>query len=280
MKYIKQAFGSIGVLIFLLFILIAILAFIFIPNNNEYKANIVVECISIAITAGLLTFFINWLPKHRKKRVAKAKIKQNVDWLLEYMEIIISVQLEVSKINKGLKEVTLSDITKTPIIHKGYSSMSEQMKDTSDQQHASDIVPYAVQKYDNTNKDIGVSKYPGKISFIKLVEDKCRSISQCLQDIKKYEYFYLDDIDFVEIITNIENSRFVINTLSDFCKGYFTVGQFGTPYFEFIELYKKLLTAGYNSYYTKTTIITDLVYLKQQEEISEQHALNFKDYFK
>lgn len=280
MKTIKKIFTSSGTYIFLFFILLSLLIFYCLPHN-EYKANFIVESISIGITAGLLTYFTDYLPKNRKKKIAKAKIKQNVNWLVEYMENIISIQLQLFNIHKTIKNVTLSDITNTPVMLKSHQTMSQQLMDINEQLHANDAVSYSVQIFDtNRTKNIGGYECVNQQPFIKFVEEKCAKITECIVDIKRYEYFYSDDIDFFETIIDIENSKFIRDILSDFCKGYFLIGTFGSFYFEFIELYKKLLKLGYNTSYSKTVLINDLEYIKQKIEENETIRHNIESYFK
>lgn len=280
MKIIKEILFLQGTYIFLVFVFIA-LTMLYCPINAEYKANFIVESISIAITAGLLTYFTDWQPKNKKRKIAKAKIQQNINWLIEYMENIISIQLQLFKIDKAIENVTLDDITNTPIILKPYSNMSQQLRDVSEQQHAYKEVSYRVQLFDVTSKK-NISGYEciHQQQFIKFVEKKCTEILNCIADIKRYEYFYSDDIDFFETIINIENSKFINDILSDFCKGFFLAGTFGTFYFEFIKLYRKLLKLGYNTSYSKTVQITDSEYIKQKIEENEAIKLSFENYFK
>lgn len=280
MKTIKKISTSSGTYIFLFFILLSLLIFYCLPQN-EYKANLIVESISIGITAGLLTYFTDWLPKNRKKKIAKAKIKQNVNWLVEYMENIISIQLQLFNIHKTIKSITLIDITNTPVMLKSYQTMSQQLADINEQLHANDVVSYSVQIFDtNSKKNIGGYECINQQPFIKFVEEKCEKITECIVDIKRYEYFYSDDIDFFETIIDIENSKFIRDILSDFYKGYFLIGTFGTFYFEFIELYKKLLKLRYNTSYSKTVLINDLEYIKQKIEENETLRHNIESYFK
>lgn len=249
-NFTKYILANVGVVI--AFICLTI-AFIFWLNPfewdlKEYKANIIVELISIAITVGIIDVIVNIIPKKNKKNTAKILIADDVSSMMSNMEFIISITLQIFKINKNLENIVLEDI-------KILGTFQKRM------QHNNEAVFWREDVYSAVTKErmtgFLVNKWTGTLNDN--IKSRITNVLTWADQVKKYEYFYYDDIEFVESITRIQNNKFLqyyskTPTQNNDC---FLFEHSDRDFFDLIILHKTLRKLTYNSYFSNYTLIKE-----------------------
>lgn len=193
------------------------------------------------ILSALFYFVVEEIPDRVRRHKAKHLINLQINYLLEYMEQIISIVIAKYKRNGNLKELAQKDF----LILDGETRLSIE-----------EISYLTTTYYTKTRKKKTAFYQYGTVN--NTIKDNLKYILDNISQIKNYEYFYASDNLLVECIRRIESC----NLIRYYCKNNdilkeipcFELHDTSIAMIEFVNLYLRLLKLKIHDEYTITTL--------------------------
>lgn len=235
-----------GLFVLVCCVIVDTIIFYNVADNNEYKANFIVEIISIGFTAGIFELIVNYLPLRKKDRIAKKIMAENLNKIISSMEGIISVTLKIFNISKTIEEIALKDTSQINCMNK---QLNGNINHSSDKLIASATIYYTKKN----KRKYGIN--PELITYNEYIKQCISVIEENLNKIQKFNYFYEHNIDFVKIISQLSICKFIIcyryNNKNDIKCFLFSTTE--SMFIDFVKIYKELLKMNYHTEYSITT---------------------------
>lgn len=219
-------------------LILTIFVYIFWPEN-AYKANIIVNILSIGITAGLIDILVNIIPENKKRKTAKNILKENVNGLLFRIEELINTTLLVFKVKIKLEDITFDELNiKNNILNQ---------LDGNIKYNDNIIVnKYSIYNIKTKKRIMGFINAPTK--YGDFIKNEIYEIQEYIKKITPFKYFYENDPNFVEAITRLQFCNFINSYGKN--NPCFIFTSTGKIFFEIIELYRKFVLLNYNTEYS------------------------------
>ena len=233
---------------------------IFITSSSIKEQYSFVYDVSMGIILSALFYFIvDVIPEKIKIHKAKKILSFQINRLLEYMEQIISLIVSVYERNSKLNELADKDF----LILNGETQLPNR-----------EISYLTTTYYKNGKKKTAVHSY-GTLNCI--VKNNISKIMDCLEQIKKFEYFYSDHTELIEYIRMLECND-VLNWYKKKDKNdtnCFLLYGTNKKVAEFISLYVRIKKLKFNSEYTVTTLDTKSETDKYKQERDDGTLLKY-----
>ena len=259
-------FKKISFWVIIVFIIIAVIVWFFM-NDNNFKANIIVNSISIAVTAGLIDILVNIIPENKRKKTAKNILGKNINWLLFTIEELITSTLLLFEINKTWQNVELDDVSGK---NKEPNQLNGNIK------YANEIIVNGFSIYDKKTKTKNTGFRQAPIKYNDFIKNNINTIKDYIDKITPFKYFYECDANFVEVITRLRFCDFVRHyekrddNRDNLC---FILSNTGNTFYEIVEIYRKFILLNYNTEYSISDTLIGNDALEYEKEYLERREM-------